>query len=190
MPLQVALQTQVPYGKEMKLVVALTGLTALLAVTGATASGGDVSSSKLEHKLGRYSGQTSEPAPVFLVVERRKVDSVGVTGKANCTDVNTGEKRSLRLRQRVAAGYYGNDQLRVWALDGRGRFDGTAKDRSQVRGKNAFELRVSGKVKGRRISGTVGYKLESEAVSCVFGPRRFTAKWVGRSLEDGPSPRR
>jgi hypothetical protein len=168
----------------MKRLVALTGLTALLAATGATASG-DVSSSKLKHKLGRYSGQTSEPAPIFLVVKRKKVSAVGVTGRAKCTDVNTGEKRSFRLKQTVEAGFYGDDQLRIWAFNRKGRFDGTAIDHKQVRGKNSFELHVKGKVKGRRIRGKVGYKLELATKSCVFGPKRFKAKWVGRSLENG-----
>jgi hypothetical protein len=184
---------QVPYGEEMTRLVALAGLTALLATTAATASGGGSSISALRHKTGQYVGQTSEPAPVLLLVARKSVSFVAVNGKADCTDVETGVTRSLRLKQQVEASYF--HQGRAWALDRKGRFDGTVKNREQVRGQNQLELRVSGKVKGSRVSGSAGYKLQLKRESCNFGRRHFTAKWTGkdeygRGPSTGPGPRR
>jgi hypothetical protein len=177
----------------MKRLVAVAGLTALLATTVATASEGGVSKKAARHKTGQYAGQTSEPAPMVLTVGKKRVTIVGVSGKANCTDVQTGETRSFRLHQTVEASYF--QQSRVWALDRKGRFDGTLEDREQVRGQNAFELRLKGRVKGRRVSGKVRYKSQLNSKSCDFPERRFTAKWTGkdeygRGPSSGPGPRR
>jgi hypothetical protein len=175
----------------MKRLAAIAGLTALLATTGATASGGGSSTSALRHKTGQYVGRTSEPAPILLLVARKSVSFVGVNGKADCTNVDTGVIRTIRLKQQVEASYFGQD--RVWTLNRKGRFDGTVKNREQVRGQNQLELRVSGKVKGRRVSGKVGYKLQLKHEACTFGRRGFTAKWTGkdkygRGPSGGPSP--
>jgi hypothetical protein len=123
-------------------------------------------------------------------VAKKSVSFVGVEGKAKCTNVDTGVTRSLRLRQEVEASYFHQD--RVWALNRKGRFDGTAKNPEQVRGQSQLELRVSGIVKGRRVSGKVGYKLQLTRTpeSCTFARRRFTAKWTGKDEYGRPSPRR
>jgi hypothetical protein len=128
-------------------------------------------------------------------VAKKRVSFVAVNGKAKCTDVETGVTRSLRLKQQVEASYF--DQDRAWALSRKGRFDGTVKNPEKLRGQNQLELRVSGIVKGRRVSGKVGYKLQLKRESCTFARRGFTAKWTGKdeygrgpSGGRSPSPRR
>jgi hypothetical protein len=177
----------------MKRLLAVAGLAALLATTGAAASGGGVSKKAPQHKTGQYVGKTGEPAPVLLIVGKKRVKAVGVAGKADCTDVQTGETKSFRLHQQIEASYF--RQARVWTLDREGRFDGTLEDRKQVRGRNAFELHVKGRVKGSRVTGKVGYTSELASKSCDFPTRRFTAKWTGkdeygRGPSSGPGPRR
>jgi hypothetical protein len=160
-------------------------LTALLATSGAAVAQG--SASKAGHKTGQYVGRTSEPAPVLLLVGKKRVTGVAVNGRADCTDLLTGDTRSFRLKQMVEASYFQQD--RAWALDGNGLFDGTVRDPKQVRGQHALELRVKGKVKGRRVKGTVSYTLVLATKTCVFPQRRFTAKWTGRDQYGrGPSP--
>ena len=86
------------------------------------------------------------------------------------------------------ADYYAG-QRRVWKLDRKGRFDGTVKDREQVRGKNSFELRVRGKVKGSKVKGKIAYKSELATRSCKFPQRRCSAKYTGKDeYGRGPSP--
>jgi hypothetical protein len=169
----------------------LAALLALVATTGAGVAEG--AASKAGHKTGQYAGRTSERAPVLLIVGKKSVSAVGVSGSARCTDLLTGDIRSFRLQQTVEAAYFQQD--RAWALDGRGRFNGTVKDPKQVRGRNALALKVKGKVKGRRVKGTVSYTLELPTRSCSFPPQSFSAKWTGRDEygrgpSSGTGPRR
>ena len=178
----------------MKRLVALLGLAALLTATAAVASGDGVAAKVPKHKVGPYSGKTSEPAPILLLVAKKRVSGVSVAGKASCTDAATGETRTLRLKQTVEAGYYKPSEEKVWKLNRKGRFSGKVTDPEKVRGKNAFVLRLKGKVKGKKASGKVSYTNQSMREECVFRPRRFKVKWTGRDeYGRGPSnggPRR
>jgi hypothetical protein len=170
----------------MKPLVVIAGLSALLITTGAMASEAGVSKKKPQHKTGQYVGKTSEPAPILLLLSKKHVTAVGVNGRAKCTDPQTGETSTPRLKQQVEAAYFG--QSGAWKINRKGRFAGTVKDPEQVRGENALSLRLKGRAKGRRVKGKVSYRLLTNKMSCNFGPRRFKAKWTGRDQYGrGPS---
>jgi hypothetical protein len=149
----------------------LACVAGLVGLTGASALGAGT----VTHKAGQYTGKTKEKTPVVFLVGKKRVSGSGVTGKVSCTDVNTGEVKTFRLHQQVDADYF--HQGKAWKINRKGRFDGTVHDREKVRGKNRLDLRVAGKVKGKKMSGSFSYKLELTRYSCDSGKHHFTAKW-------------